>query len=183
MSGGSYDYFSVHAPEKLRGIQSDLASMAIRCLKRAKGETERNFVKEDGSYNTNAKDMVDLAALAEAGDFLDAIASKVGGIARIIEGLESVTHQIEWWASGDSGIDSVVHAWRKATKPSNTKAPTAGFLALRRIYDAQRALMGQLPVPAGTADPDAERWIQLGFNSGVNKCVDLVVAAMNEDGV
>lgn len=106
MSGGSFDYFYMHAPEKLRSIASDLDRMADACQARAHGDVERH-------YKTG--EIIDLAALAEAGDFLRMLSFRVAGIARVLAALENVTQSVEWWKSGDTGIEEIVEAWKRVT--------------------------------------------------------------------
>jgi hypothetical protein len=112
MSGGSYDYFYSRAPEKLRSYAADLTSMADRCQQRA----------EDGPDRDWNGDLIDLAALAEAGDFLRALSFRMAGMARVLEIFDSVTHNVEWWASGDTGADSVEKAWKKAVRAMPNKS-------------------------------------------------------------
>lgn len=98
MSGGSYDYLYSRAPGELASIADRLADMADRCT----GETTPDVL---GS--------ADDAALRECGAYLRRLSLQVKGMAVTLEKWERVTHDIEWWASGDSGPKDVVDSFAK----------------------------------------------------------------------
>lgn len=98
MSGGSYDYFSSRATEEVRRIASDLARMSARCT-------------DPTAWGRDGVDPHDLAAI---GAYLGALALKTEGLAMALSKLEKVTHDIEWWQSGDSGPERVVESFKAA---------------------------------------------------------------------
>lgn len=104
MSGGSYEYFYSRAPETLRAYASDLERMADRCAERAAGPAEAHW---------KTKTDIDLAALGECGVYLRAIAWRMKAMATLLANWEDVTRGVEWWESGDSGIEAVVESFSK----------------------------------------------------------------------
>jgi hypothetical protein len=114
VSGGSFDYFYSRAPDVLKGYASDLGTMADACADRAAGPPEKH-------YKTG--ELIELAALAECGDFLRFLSTRMAGIARVLETTSDITHAVEWWKSCDYGAEQVIDAWRKAGK-HEAVAPT-----------------------------------------------------------
>ncbi len=110
MSGGSYNYFYSRAPEELRSCASTLREMADRCQERAGGPEEKHW---------KTGEAIDLAALAEAGDFLRMLSFRVGGMARVLENVGEVARGVEWWQSGDTGPDHVIEEWKRTTQATN----------------------------------------------------------------
>jgi hypothetical protein len=110
MSGGSYDYFYTRAPESLQRIASDLHCMAAQC-------TDPTGWGREG---------VDTNELAAVGAYLGALALKVDGIALAVGKLERVTHDIEWWRSGDSGPEHIVKSFKDAQPSSQEQAEPNG---------------------------------------------------------
>jgi hypothetical protein len=109
MSGGSFNYFYSRAPEHLRNIASDLEGMADACQERAAGPPEKHW---------KTREAVDLAALAETGDFLRMLSMRAAGLARVLETFENITRSVEWWRSGDSSADDIIEAWKRLSRPS-----------------------------------------------------------------
>jgi len=110
MSGGSYDYFYSKCPETLAHFGSTLEHMAERCAERAAGPPEKHY--KEGTD-------LDLAALGECAVYLRAIAWRMRGMATLLSKWEEVMHDIEWWASGDSGAEEVIEEFKRvmATLP------------------------------------------------------------------
>lgn len=102
MSGGSYDYMYLSAPEKLRGIASELGHMADRCDERASGGPEIDW---------KTKQPIDMSPLSEVAKYLRTMSIKIGRQATVLETWKEVLHDIEWWASGDSGPESVLESF------------------------------------------------------------------------
>lgn len=99
MSGGSYDYFYRDASENVERVASTLDDMAARCI----------------DPTGWGREGVDGAELAAVGAYLGALALKARGVALALSKLEQVTHDIEWWQSGDTGPERVVESFKKAT--------------------------------------------------------------------
>lgn len=97
MSGGSYNYFYSRAPDELRSVASNLSGMSQRCT----------------DPEAWGRDKVDPNDLAAVGAYLGALALKVEGLALALEKLKDVTHDIEWWESGDTGPDRVVESFKR----------------------------------------------------------------------
>jgi hypothetical protein len=118
MSGGSYNYMYSEAPEKLRGIASDLEHMADRCDERSHGPPETDW---------KTKTPIDMAPLAEVAKYLRTMAVKVQRQATVLETWREVLHDIEWWASGDTGPERVIESFdelpRMPSVPSNGEDP------------------------------------------------------------
>lgn len=98
MSGGSYDYFYSRAPDALSSIASDLTAMSERCFDRTAW----------------GRDEVDPNELEAVGAYLAALAIKVDGVAIALKKLKEVTHDIEWWQSGDTGPERVIESFKAA---------------------------------------------------------------------
>ena len=101
MSGGSFDYFYSRAPGDIARIASDLEDMASRCANPGEwgGPTD-----------------VDRDELAAVGEYLGALAIKARGLGIALNRLEQVTHDIEWWQSGDTGPERVVESFKKVRR-------------------------------------------------------------------
>jgi hypothetical protein len=107
MSGGSFNYFYSRVPEEIRSAAHTLKEMAEQCA-------------QPSDYYQRELTGEQLDELAEVAAYLLALSFKVRGIALALEKLERVTHDVEWWCSGDSGPLDVIASFRKAMATSGT---------------------------------------------------------------
>ena len=106
MSGGSYDYAYAKLDE-LRRWPSILSSMASRCREWA--ASEQAATRYDRSLRKDVPSTLeDRACIMVRALLLDRAASRLGAVIAEVEGLEDIMHDVEWVASGDSGVDSLM---------------------------------------------------------------------------
>lgn len=106
MSGGSWDYLyrkDIINPKEVIRMGDRLMDVAA--------ENQQIYDRDRDSWRKVHAE--EIAAVMACGFLL----KKLGGIAqkaqRDLDGLRKILHAVEWWDSGDWGMDSVIEAWEK----------------------------------------------------------------------
>jgi hypothetical protein len=110
MSGGSYDYLYMSAPESLGSIARAIDDMAERCTARSSGPSD------DSCWDGEKDAPLDLEALRRCGEELARVATHVEESAKLVLGLERTLRAVEWWQSGDQTAGGVVRAFLEDTQ-------------------------------------------------------------------
>jgi len=106
MSGGSYDY-AYSKIDELSGWASTLESMAAQC--REWSASERASKKwDEGMKNEVPTTLEDRARIMVRAELLQRAATRLRRVSDDVNALKDIMHDVEWTASGDYGVDSLM---------------------------------------------------------------------------
>lgn len=119
MSGGSFDYFCWNGGDGLDKCVNAPRSMA-QSIRDSLANPESR-VHTDRERGWRPLEPGERLELEEAAVLLDALSDMFRAAKLMFQRHEDLFHAVEWCMSGDTGLDDIMRAYRKLTRPMGDK--------------------------------------------------------------